>query len=345
MKRPSAHHVTRRPSANHRTVLPNVSAPCLAVKAAKGLQPHELEHRGDVLPCNMDTILNQGSNLTYAWHAHGMTGPKPPVRIHLPTAREVELALDHLGRSSCAVVGAAASLLNCSLLDSLCSADVIIRVNDHKPVGTCNRTDVQVANQYTCREPLSKAHEGPPSDYANQSHQRVTWIGLKSSRPCLIRPSLFRLRFEWGPNPSPNLSPRRTEVAKANRRKWASSKWAAMRRGASKLGGNPWLDDQATRDHFADGAWLLSKNITRYAHEQVAGRRSSPKEPGVASAGGVAIAFALRACASVQVFGIGSSGGYAGNENRTLGGSDHNWHAERSWIAGLVRDGRVRRIC
>ena len=66
----------------------------------------------------------------------------------LPKPEEVHFLTKKLRRGSCAVIGAASSLQNCSELNSACNHDVVIRVNDHKPHGWCTRTDIQVANQW-----------------------------------------------------------------------------------------------------------------------------------------------------------------------------------------------------
>ena len=109
-----------------------------------------------------DLIVHRGTDFSAVWRdlqwdQIGRFG-RPTLPAHvLPSAGRVRWLTSQLRTASCAVVGAASSLSNCSGLNSLCNYDVIIRVNDHAPVGSCMRTDIQVVNAFACVPPLQTA--------------------------------------------------------------------------------------------------------------------------------------------------------------------------------------------
>ena len=66
-----------------------------------------------------------------------------------------------------------------------------------------------------------------------------------------------------------------------------------------------------------------------------------------ASAGGVAVAFALRLCASVSLFGVGGGGhSYVDREDVfNLNDAAHNVEMERNWMDTLIHIGRAQPKC
>ena len=89
-------------------------------------------------------------------------------------------------------------------------------------------------------------------------------------------------------------------------------------------------------------------------------RRRQPGEPSAAaSAGGVAVAFALAACRSVHLYGLGGGSlNVTGNASRRAAIASwlhhkeinrykfsHNLAAERRWLEALVEERRAVPVC
>jgi chorismate mutase len=278
----------------------------------------------------------------------------------LPPASQVHFTSRMLKQASCAVVGAASSLDNCSQLDSICDHDIVIRINEHPPRGRCQRTDIQVANQHVCvpktstgmpaprrapakarraarggaatQSPLPPITSPPPPPAESPSPPPAksppppplplplgrklegnlfTWKHPSGKAPqwypCQIRPLLFRFRTEWNPN----------DVGR----------------------------------YAAEGAWLSTGVATAHANGAVKrlsndSRLGVMKKKGAATAGGAAVAFALRACASVSLYGVGGAGqGYSDDAHKVAPGDVHNAEAERNWLDALVRSGKAKAKC
>jgi hypothetical protein len=90
---------------------------------------------------------------------------------------------------------------------------------------------------------------------------------------------------------------------------------------------------------------------------QVSSRRAPSEGSKAATTGGVAVAFAVAACASVSLYGVGGGGAhildvgkgggrsYADSASQAAPGGVHNLKAERRWLDTLVRSGRARPVC
>lgn len=110
---------------------------------------------------------------------------------------------------------------------------------------------------------------------------------------------------------------------------------------------------QDLRRFTAGDTWLSSGLANRHANGAV-GRLSSDKtgKGNSATTGGVAVAFALRACGSVAFFGLGggSSGYVEDADDAARGALDdlakvHDTDGERSWLDHLVASGRAKPVC
>ena len=271
-----------------------------------------------------------------------------------PRAADLTRALPQL--RSCAVVGASAYLRGCRAATDACM-HTVFRANDHPPPNDsgCTRTDVQVANQYTCTVvPAPRRQQGQspwerPSSAPRMSkrwwrEQPLLTVGRDALMPCGRRAAP-----DAGHSGAENVSTA-----------------AAVTVAASAAGTGMQPRVRLRSEWFADGrlgttssrAWLSSGVASALAHRSVwAARRrmcSSDDEAlcrvgtvqggeGAASTGGVALAFALLACESVTLFGFGGRG-YADGQSEWMG----QWHdlaAEHSWMRELVRIGRVRAVC
>jgi hypothetical protein len=195
---------------------------------------------------------------------------KLPAVVSHPTADLHARMRETLRNASCAVIGASAKLRVCQSTKSICTHDIIIRVNHHASM-FCNRTDVQIVNAFAC---------------------------LKNTCPV---PRLFRLRTEWNP---------------------------------------------AQQAYFQkDGAWLSNGFVTNYTRHiltsQVATRGCC------STAGGSAVAFALHACRSVAIYGLGNlHHGYLRAPGRLAPHNKyHNLKGENEWYNLLVQKGHIKRRC
>lgn len=93
----------------------------------------------------------------------------------------------------------------------------------------------------------------------------------------------------------------------------------------------------AQLDRYSRGALLASGLATRAAHDSVGGC--------CASAGGVAVAFALRACKSVTAYGLGGvNRSHIDNRMHRIV-AVHNLTLELAWFRSLVRDDQLTMRC
>lgn len=135
----------------------------------------------------MDSIVyHTSSNLTFLRsHFSSSSVPNlmkslPSNQLNLPLQATIMQMKSYLQKSSCAVVGASASLKTCESRNEICKHDVVIHVNDHPQLlRICPRIDIQVVNQFACKWNMN-------------SNQMET-----SGKKCTINPTLFRLRTEW----------------------------------------------------------------------------------------------------------------------------------------------------
>lgn len=96
-----------------------------------------------------------------------------------------------------------------------------------------------------------------------------------------------------------------------------------------------WNADRLER--YSRGALLASGLATREAHNRVGGC--------CASAGGVAVAFALRACRSVTAYGVGGVNRTHIDNRMHRIIAVHNLSTELAWFHSLVRDDRLAMRC
>ena len=274
--------------------------------------------------------------------------------VPLPSAAHVRAAMLSLRQASCAVVGAAPSLGRCAARHTVCSHDVVIRVNDHPPLDGCRRTDIAVQNQFACvpainasLAPLAATDADAPfvdergvvRETRGGAADRKRWPSSLKRQPCRTRlPRLFRLRTEW-------VAPLAAGRARAP---CVSHRWADIN-----------CKPRSAEYHTADGSWLSSGVASRAAHAEVKRRRQPGEPSAAASAGGVAVAFALAACRSVHLYGLGGGSlNVTGNASRRAAIASwlhhremnrykfsHNLAAERRWLEALVEQRRATPVC
>ena len=183
--------------------------------------------------------------------------------VPLPSAAHVRAAMLSLRQASCAVVGAAPSLGRCAARHTVCSHDVVIRVNDHPPLDGCRRTDIAVQNQFACvpainasLAPLAATDADAPfvdergvvRETRGGAADRKRWPSSLKRQPCRTRlPRLFRLRTEW-------VAPLAAGRARAP---CVSHRWADIN-----------CKPRSAEYHAADGAWLSSGVASRAAHAE-----------------------------------------------------------------------------
>lgn len=141
-------------------------------------------------------LVHEATDLKSVWSLMHFSIPVEEKRSELlsrlPSTKSL-LELDaKLRRSSCAVVGASASLANCSASSRICAHDIVIHVNDHADaLKLCPRVDVQLVNQHACFwKPLAK----DPSKGGFFTQPQTGAL-----RPCRVVPRLARIRHEWSP--------------------------------------------------------------------------------------------------------------------------------------------------
>jgi len=104
-----------------------------------------------------------------------------------------------------------------------------------------------------------------------------------------------------------------------------------------------WNPSDARR--FSVGALLSSGLASAHANAAVCARSLRKEQVHSATSGGVAIAFAMHACASVSLFGLGGGRGYAFDASRLPPEGRHNILAERRWIDEIARAKLVKPVC
>jgi hypothetical protein len=137
-------------------------------------------------------LLHAGTELEQVWGLMHFSTPlermSHTLKSTLPTTQRLRDLDRRLRRSSCAVVGASASLKHCSDARRICDHSVVIHVNDHQDIlKVCPRTDVQVVNQFACYW-----SETPTKGFFTQPQ-------TGARRPCRVTPSIARIRHEWSP--------------------------------------------------------------------------------------------------------------------------------------------------
>jgi hypothetical protein len=141
-------------------------------------------------------LVHASTELQSVWSLMHFSVPVEQKRSELlsrlPSTKSL-LELDaKLRRSSCAVVGASASLANCSASSRICEHDIVVHVNDHaEALKMCPRVDVQLVNQHAC-------FWKPSSDAANKGGF-FTQPQSGALRTCRVVPKLARIRHEWSP--------------------------------------------------------------------------------------------------------------------------------------------------
>ena len=205
-------------------------------------------------------------------------------------------------------------------------------------------------------------------------------------KPCATAPTLFRLRHEWYPpliesklpakprHPLAALfrSPFRVASDGAPSFLPKTLKTLVRRRPLSAaylrtIGRVPGEYLRADIGANASLAWLSSSVPSKTAHREVRSHAlpTDPCPKCAATAGGVAVAFALDVCGSVGLFGLGGGADPGDGEEwaranvseraklrkgieesrKDLRRHGHNPWAERRWIASLERYRRVRTVC
>lgn len=141
-------------------------------------------------------LVHQATDFKSVWELMHFPAPLEQKRSELlsrlpSTQRLLELDAK-LRRSSCAVVGASASLANCSASSRICAHDIVIHVNDHADaLKLCPRVDVQLVNQHACfwRPSIKDATTG---GFFTQPQNGAI-------RACRVVPKIVRIRHEWSP--------------------------------------------------------------------------------------------------------------------------------------------------
>ena len=137
-------------------------------------------------------VYHKSSNLTDIKLQMGFK-KFPALNDSLPSEETVERMGNLLKHSTCAVVGAGASLETCAHRDDICKHDIVIHVNDHPEIlKYCPRMDIQVINAHACK-------------YDNK-HRIRTLAHDGIYRRCNMEPRLFRLRTEWNVKSSKNFA-------------------------------------------------------------------------------------------------------------------------------------------
>ena len=211
-------------------------------------------------------------------------------------------------------------------------------------------------------------------------------LPAKLGKPCATAPTLFRLRHEWYPpliesklpatprHPLAALfrSPFRVASDGAPSFLPKTLKTLVRRRPLSAaylrtIGRVPEEYLRADIGANASLAWLSSSVPSKTAHREVRSHAlpTDPCPKCAATAGGVAVAFALDVCGSVGLFGLGGGADPGDGEEwaranvseraklrkgieesrKDLRRHGHNPWAERRWIASLERYRRVRTVC
>jgi hypothetical protein len=228
-------------------------------------------------------VMHDESDLHEVWRLKAVGGdaaqqlPPAAQAIPLPSRQRVREVMLTLARSSCAVVGAPRR--NCSALASVCTHDVVIRLQDRAPSGSCQRTDVQVTNQHTCVPRLGHGSAELQQLVTYRSH----W---QQPRPCATRhPLLFRLRAEWTIDavggPEPSSRPPRDAAYYAATGAWLANPLA--------LAAGPRTQPEDSALGAAAGRRLAERNASSGASSVVR-----------------ALAPALALCHSVSLFGVGT---------------------------------------